>query len=114
MMIECSASGLSFTTMCFMSSRTPAEDENSTAHTPRDVMLSASEASAFNSGIKQILRLRLRMTFKDRHVGGAHFSKERTKATKFKISSLINFLNPRALRGLRGDMRIGTWQLGGL
>jgi hypothetical protein len=41
-----------------MSSRTPAEDENSTAHTPHDVMLSASEVSAFNSGIKQILRLR--------------------------------------------------------
>jgi hypothetical protein len=30
-----------------MSSRTPAEDENSTGHSPHDVMVSASKASAF-------------------------------------------------------------------
>ena len=71
-----------------MSSRTPAEDENSTAHTPHDVMLSASEASVFSSGIKQIFRLRLRMTFKDRNVEGPDFSKERTK----NADSLFDFV----------------------
>lgn len=44
---------------------------------------------------------------------GLSFTTKRTKATKFKISSLINFLIPRALRVLRGDMRIGTgnWEV---
>jgi hypothetical protein len=37
---------------------------------------------------KQILRLRLRMTFKDRHVEGPHFSKEHTKISE---SILLNF-----------------------
>jgi hypothetical protein len=91
-----------------MSSRTPTEDENSTAHTPHDVMLSASEASAFNSGIKQILRREfilsqtkgLRMTFKDRSVGGPHFSKDHTKVWE------INSLELRALRLLRCELAL--------
>jgi hypothetical protein len=65
-----------------MSLCSPTEDENSIAHTPHDVMLSAAKHLLFISGIKQILRFRLRMTFKDRHVRGPIF-KEDTKSTEF-------------------------------
>jgi hypothetical protein len=49
---------------------------------PTHVMLSANEASAFRTEKKQILRLRLRMTFGGLVQFIQLFSKERTKATK--------------------------------
>ena len=93
-----------------MSSRTPAEDENSTAHTPHYVMLSASEASAFqfrnkaDSSAEFILSVTkgLRMTFKDRHVEGPHFSKELANNNGLiKSRARDSFSLTRRFRGLR-------------
>jgi hypothetical protein len=59
-------------------------------------MLSASEASAFNAEIKQILRRCLRMTFKEMVRGIQSFPKEHAKGTnvgkrvgKFFLSVVI-------------------------
>src|SRR5687767_11330756 len=72
-----------------MSSRTPAEDENSTAHTPHDVMLSASEASAFQFREKADSSASPQNDIQGPPCGRTHFS---TEFTKFKSSNTRTFV----------------------
>ena len=91
-----------------MSLHSPTE-EDSTAHTLHNVMLSASEASAFqfrnkaDSSEEFILSVTkgLRMTFKDRLVGRPHFFKREHESHE---GSDLYTLKLRALRDLRGEI----------
>jgi hypothetical protein len=78
---------LILTSKWFMSSRPPAEDENSTANTPHDVMLSASEASAFQ--------------FRDKADSSASPQNDIQGAPSQRSSRSFNSPSIRNLRGLR-------------